>query len=120
VELFLCEPVLPDGVPAFGAGAGGVAGVDGDHFPSGAFSLGVQDRQEHPIAAVADSCAPLATSRVLRVTHPGSHSRIRSANRSRREPLTACWRDRLGVVNHLSRLLCRLRWTAPNIHAPES
>ena len=54
VEFLLCGPVLLRHVPACGAGAGGVAGVHGDHVPSGAFSLGVQDRQEHPPSGIAD------------------------------------------------------------------
>jgi hypothetical protein len=50
----LGDTVPRRGVPAPGTAPGGVAGVYCHHHPSGAFSLGVQDRQETPLPRVAD------------------------------------------------------------------
>jgi hypothetical protein len=44
----LVDTVLSRAVPTAGAGTGGVGGVHRDQRPSGAFSLGGEDREEHP------------------------------------------------------------------------
>ena len=59
MELLLCGPVLLGGVPAFGALAGGIAGVHGHHFPPGTLSLCVQDREEHPPPGIVDRLRPI-------------------------------------------------------------
>ena len=53
-ELRLSDAVLRCCVPALGAPPGGVTGVDCDHLPSGAFSLGGQDSQEDAPSRVVD------------------------------------------------------------------
>ncbi len=53
MALLLCGPVLLGDMPASGATSGGVAGVHGDHFPAGSFSLADEDREEHPHPAAA-------------------------------------------------------------------
>jgi hypothetical protein len=53
-ELCLADAVPLSDMAAFGAPLGGVAGIDCDHCPSGAFSLGGQDAQEDAPSRVVD------------------------------------------------------------------
>ena len=53
-ELGLADAVPRPGVPALGASLGGVTGVDCDHLPPGAFSLGGKDAQEDAPSRVVD------------------------------------------------------------------
>lgn len=52
--LRLGDAVPRRGMPTLGAPLGGVTGVDCDHCPSGAFSLGGQDAQEDAPSRVVD------------------------------------------------------------------